>query len=154
MNEKVDPRLARKGRSGVKNTDLELKIPIELTAALIIRRTAIVFSEPVDQALAVKLATELHAIIDGYRLLRSVQPPYMGPNKYELKDIDQIEEPAMVLTILITALGWEPNDDNAAANQSVWIFEQFNIADADHLYERYLRLYDRINGTDLSSIAA
>jgi hypothetical protein len=133
-------------------TDIELKIPLALTESLIIRRMAVVFGESVDTTSALELACELHAIIDGYRRLRSVEPPYVGSNRYELMDIAAIEEPDMVLTILNTALGWWPEDEAAAASQSEWIAGQFSQADADDLYERYLRLCDRINGTDLASL--
>jgi hypothetical protein len=130
-------------------TDLELKIPLALTESLIIRRMADVFGESVDEAQAGELARELHAIIEGYRLLKSVEPPYMGSNRYELMDIAAIEEPDMVLSILTTALGWWPKDEGM---HGYWIWEKFDNADADDLYARYLRLCDRINGTDNASL--
>jgi len=131
---------------------LIIKIPLALTEALIVRRMASVFGEGQTHGQAGELAHELHVIIDGYRRLRSVEPPYMGSNRYELMDIAAIEEPDTVLAILNTALGLWPQDHDASAGQGVWIFHQFDHADADALYERYLRLCDRINGTDEASL--
>jgi hypothetical protein len=127
-------------------SDIELKISLELTEALIARRMADVFGEEA-QALdqAAELARELHAIINAYRALRSVEPPYMGSNRFELMDIERIEEPDMVFAILNTALGWWPKDE---ASQGLWIWEQFDKADADELWRRWARLCDRINGAD------
>jgi hypothetical protein len=36
-----------------------------------------------------------------------------------------------------------PLDENAVADESCWIYEQFARVDADELYERYLRVCDK-----------
>jgi hypothetical protein len=129
--------------------NLIIKIPLALTEALIVRRMASVFGEGQTYSQAGELAHELHAIIDGYRRLKSVEPPYMGSNRYELMDIAAIEEPDIALAILNTALGLWPEDEGM---QGYWVWERFNDADADDLCECYLRLCDRINGTDEASL--
>ena len=41
-------------------------------------------------------------------------------------------------------------DGDARGRESAWLYERFSAADGDELYERYLRLFDKINGTDLA----
>ena len=115
--------------------DIELKIPVELTASRIERRVSI------SVEAAHQLAVELHDIAAGYRQLFALRPP---------GDYAPSEETDVVETILRTAVDVWPSDRQAAVNESVWLFMRFDAVDGDELYERYLRLFDKINGTDLA----
>jgi hypothetical protein len=81
-------------------SDIELKISLQLTEGLIIRRLVDVTGEDADEALARELARELHAIIDAYRSLRSAQPPCEVTS---FMDIERIEEADMIFTLLTAA---------------------------------------------------
>jgi hypothetical protein len=120
--------------------DIELRIPVELTAARI-EGQAQISAEAADQ-----LAIELHAIVADYRQLFALRPPcdHYAPS----------EETDVVETILRTAVNVWPSDKDAAAHESMWLFERFDAVDGDELYERYLRLCDKINGTDLAQIVS
>jgi hypothetical protein len=56
--------------------------------------------------------------------------------------------------ILQTAVDVWPSDKDAAAGESMWLAERFMAVDGDELYERYLRLFDKINGTDLAYLGS
>jgi hypothetical protein len=124
--------------------DIVLKIPVELTESWIIRRMAIVYGDDVDISPARGLAEELHAIAAAYENLHSVRPP----------DDDTLPEDFVkadaLFAILRTTFDWWPKDGDATADESVWIMEQFDRVDGDELYERYLRLSDTINNTDIA----
>jgi hypothetical protein len=63
------------------------------------------------------------------------------------------EETDVVETILRTAVDVWPLDDDEIVVESIWLFERFSAVDGDELYERYLRLFDRINGTNFTDLA-
>jgi hypothetical protein len=119
--------------------DIELKIPVELTAMRIQGRAS------VSAATAHQLAIELHAIVAAYRQLFAVRPP--GRCFVDNEETDVVE------TILRTAVDLWPRDGDEVAYESVWLIERFSAVDGDELYERYLRLFDRINGTDFADLA-
>jgi hypothetical protein len=54
--------------------------------------------------------------------------------------------------ILRAAVDIWPLDKDAAAGESMWLAERLAAVDGDELYDRYLRLFDKINGTDLGDI--
>jgi hypothetical protein len=118
--------------------DIELKIPVELTASRIERRASI-SAEAANQ-----LAIELHAIVANYRQLFALRPPC---DHYGLS-----EETDVIETILRTAVDVWPSDKGAAAVESMWLAESLSAIDGDDLYERFLRLCDKINGTDLADL--
>ena len=121
-------------------TDIELRIPAGLTAAQIQRVNADIGD---DDAQA--LAVELHAIIAAYRQLFSVRPP---------DEAEALSEEAdMIATIWRTAMDMWPKDNGVSANESVWLMERLTAVGGDELYERYLRLSDRINKSDVASWA-
>jgi hypothetical protein len=60
------------------------------------------------------------------------------------------EETDIVETMLRTAVDVLPLDGDVRARESGWLYERFSAVDGDELYDRYLRLFDRINGTDLN----
>jgi hypothetical protein len=123
-----------------KMQDIELKIPVELTASRIERRASI-SAEAANQ-----LAIELHAIVANYRQLFALRPPcdHYTPS----------EETDVVETILRTAVDVWPSDEDAVAAESMWLFERFDAVDGDELYDRYLRLCDKINGTDWADLVS
>jgi hypothetical protein len=123
---------------------ITIAIPIALTASQIIRASPAAISE----SEARQLALELHDLI------AEVQARY-GEGK--LSD----DEAAFGLADLVdavrrTVLGFWPSDGAAAGSESCWLMEQLtDIGDARNtlLYDRYLRLHDRIQGTDFVTIA-
>ena len=118
--------------------DIELRIPVELTASRIERRASI-SAEAANQ-----LAIELHAIVADYRQLFALRPPcdHYAPS----------EETDVVETILRTAVDVWPLDKDAAASESMWLAACFSTVDGDELYERFLRLCCKISGTDLADV--
>jgi hypothetical protein len=115
--------------------DIELRIPVELTASRIERRASI-SAEAANQ-----LAIELHAIVGDYRQLFALRPP---SDHYGLS-----EETDVIETILRTAVDVWPSDKGAAAVESMWLAGSLSAIDGDDLYERFLRLCEKINGTNL-----
>jgi hypothetical protein len=90
------------------------------------------------------LAAELHGIIRVCRQLFSVPPPDYGEHSSEEVD--------MSLTLWRIALGlWLSND--AAGRTKAWLLERLEaVDDYGALYERYLKLADRINGTNFAQL--
>jgi hypothetical protein len=124
-----------------KMPDIELRIPVELTASRIERRGSI-SAEAADQ-----LAIELHGIVADYRQLFALRPPPCDAYA-------ESEETDVVETILRTAVDVWSSDKDEVAAESIWLFERFNAVDGDELYDRYLRLCDKINGTDLADLVS
>jgi hypothetical protein len=138
---------------------IKLEISTELLESWIIRRMAVVYGEGVDIAPARGLAEELITVLTGYLNLQTVRPPWRllkdfsseepAPAEEKAK-IEAITVPDLLFAVLRTALGWWPEDSNATADESCWILEQFDAVDGDELYERYLRLSDKINHTKIA----
>ena len=63
------------------------------------------------------------------------------------------EETDVIETILRTAVDVWPRDEGAVGSESVWLAERFMAVDGDELYDRYLRLFDKINGTNFADLA-
>ena len=116
---------------------IKLDIPIELTATFIIRA-----AENIDESSAHALAVELHDII------AKVQQYYADrPRRVEAGRLR--DEPAdLVWSVLRTSLNYWPEDKSAAANEFTWIAE--HLMDMGDLYDRYLRVFDRIAGADFA----
>ena len=55
----------------------------------------------------------------------------------------------LLQTLLRTAVNFWPSDDAAAASESIWLMERLTFVGGHELYLRYMRLSDRINGTNL-----
>jgi hypothetical protein len=89
-----------------------------------------------------QMAIELHGIVRAYRQLFVVRPPCGC-------FVDN-EETDLVETILRTAIDVLPRDGDERCRESEWLYERFSAVDGDELYERYLRLFDQINGTGLA----
>jgi hypothetical protein len=119
--------------------DIELRIPVELTASRIQGRGSIT-AEAAHQ-----VAIELHDIVTVYRQLFALRPPCNYYAGYEETDV--------VETILRTAVDLWPLDGDEIVVESVWLFERFSAVDGDELYERYLRVFDKINGTNFADLA-
>jgi len=118
--------------------DIQLTIPVELTAARIQRRASI------SAEAAHWLAIELHDIVAAYRQLFSVRPPCDG--------YAETEETDVVETMLRTAGDVWPSDQDAAEIEGIWLSEKFDAVDGDEPYVRYLRVVDKINGTDFAQL--
>jgi hypothetical protein len=119
--------------------DIKLTIPTGLTAAQV--KSMALISE---QA-AYEIAVELHSVVADYRALFALRPRCGVYGEFEETDV--------VATILRTAVNVWPLDADVCGKESVWLFERFSAVDGDELYERYLRLFDRINGTDFADLA-
>jgi hypothetical protein len=91
------------------------------------------------------MAVELHSIVADYRQLFASRPTCGVYVDFEETDV--------VETILRTAVDVWPFDGEVCARESVWLYERFSAVDGDELYERYLRLFDRINGTNFADLA-
>jgi hypothetical protein len=121
--------------------DIELKIPVELTMAHIQRA-----NPEIDEAEAETLATELHAIIDAVRQLHQARP-LSDDGAHPSDEVD------LALTMWCTALDRWPQDEGAAANESVWTMERLSaIGDDESLYERFLNISYRICGSDVADM--
>jgi len=120
--------------------DIEIRVPVELTAARIQGRAS------VSQEAALEMAMELHSIVGGYRQLFALRPP--GDCYAENEETDVVE------TILRTAVDIWPSDKDSVAAESMWLAERFSAVDGHELYERYLKLFDKINGTDIADLGS
>ena len=120
--------------------NIELKIPVELTTMRIQGHSS------VSAATAHQLAIELHEIVAAYRQLFAVRPPRGC-------FVDN-EETDVVETILRTAVDVLPLDGDVRMTESAWLYERFSAVEGDELYERYLRLLDQINRTDLADLVS
>jgi hypothetical protein len=122
--------------------DIDLNLTVEFTATMIIRCNVIK-----DEPKARALALELHEIIELFRRFYSVRPPYEGELLKELSDLEEIEGTDLVLMIWRTAFDIYPKTESMALLEGEWLDYQFGRIGADELYERYMRLCDKINGT-------
>jgi hypothetical protein len=109
--------------------------PADLTAARIRRA-----NPSIEKEAARELATELHDIVACVQGRCAAQPkPYP---EFEASDLIQ----AMMREIVDD----RPPGDGAAATDSMWVWEWVTSLCGDELYLRYMRLFDRINGTDIA----
>jgi hypothetical protein len=113
----------------------EVSSSADLTAARIRR-----VNRSVNKETARELAAELHDIIA--RVKSFYSQPCGGPTA-------DFEESDVIQTLLRTAVNFWPSDDAAAASESIWLMERLTFVGGHELYLRYMRLSDRINGTDL-----
>ena len=136
MNDEELQRFYAKRIEAGRATDIDLRITVEFTATMIIRCSVIK-----DEATARALALELHEIIGLFRGFYSARPPYEHELLEKMPDLEEIEETDLVLAI------WRTAFDISAFLEGEWLYDQFERVGADELYERYLRLCDKINGT-------
>ena len=144
-------------------TTFTINVPIELTAAQIIRNRPSTIDAALSPATedakreAAELAQEAHAII------AEVQARYVRLPRVTRSDDGRVlaqrilsdDEYAFMLTDLVdavrrTLLGFWSASRIAAVHESDWLEEQLTAID-DDLYVRYLRLCDRIQGTNLAA---
>jgi hypothetical protein len=85
------------------------------------------------------MAIELHGIIAAYRQLFAVRP--------SSESFVDNEETDVVEMILRTAVDIWPLDGDEVVQESEWLAVRFMAVGGEELYEQYLRLFDRINGT-------
>jgi hypothetical protein len=116
--------------------NVELSAPVDLMAARIRR---------VNRSINKETAGELAAEV--YDIIACVQRSYSAGLRRGSPDD---EDSDVVQTFLRTVVDIWPCDKGDAANESVWLMER--LTDIDHeLYLRYMRLCDRVNGTDFSA---
>jgi hypothetical protein len=116
--------------------NIKLSYPADLTAAQIRR-----VNPSINEETARELAAELHDIVAYVQSLYATQPRGEPTADFEESDVIQ--------TLLRTALDFWPRDEGAAGNESIWLMEMLTFVGGDELYLRYMRLCDRVNGTDL-----
>jgi hypothetical protein len=136
---------------------LTFNIQATLTASQIIRNCP----SAIDESEAAKLAQEAHAIIAEVRA-RYVRHPLVlltdDDGRALARRMPSDDECAYTLADLVdavrrTILGfWSANQDAAVAEPD-WVEEQLTWID-DALYARYLRLCDRIQGTNYAESLA
>jgi hypothetical protein len=120
--------------------DIKLTIPIGLTASRM-KGMALCSEEAAHE-----MAAELHSIAADYRQLYALRPP--------CERFGEFEETDVVETILRTAVDVLPRDGDVRAREDVWLYERFLAVDGDELYDRYLRLVDKINGTNSADLTS
>jgi hypothetical protein len=120
--------------------DITITIPIALTTSQVIRASPAAISE----SEARQLALELHDLIAEVQA-RYLSRPLREPAAFGLADL--------VDAVRRTLLGFWPTDGTAAGNESCWLMEQLTDIDGALLYDRYLLLHDRIQGTNFATIA-
>jgi hypothetical protein len=125
--------------------DIGLTISVEWTATRIFRHPYNVVD---NKGLARTLAKELHAIIIDYLNLFSARPPVDDYGE----DPDEFVKADMIFSILQTTIDLWP-DRKAAECETILIYEDLCQWDSDELGERYVRLFDRINGSNFARIA-
>ena len=104
--------------------------PADLVAARIRRA-----NPSIDKEAARELAAELHDIVACVRA--SPSPPGISTRTTSIQ------------TMTHAIIDDRPPSDGAAANDSIWVMEWLTELGGDELYLRYMRLFDRINGTDI-----
>jgi hypothetical protein len=126
---------------------IELKLSLALLTAMVAR------CGQVEEEEARELAAELIAIVDTYRAWCRAHP--------ERQDTEFTEED-VVFTVIRTAVGcwpraegWKDDERNTKVHdegdESVWLMCHLTDV-SDELYERYLKLSDKILGEDLASL--
>jgi hypothetical protein len=115
-------------------SSVELSIPADLTAARFRR-----VNPSINEVTAQELAAELHDIIACVQRHCAAQPrPYPA-----------FEENEVIQTLVHTVVDFSTSDKDAAANEGEWLMEMLTLLGGHKLYLRYMRLFDRVNGTDL-----
>ena len=112
--------------------NIELSASVDQMAARICR-----VNRSINEETAGELAAEVRDII------ACVQHSYSAGRRGSPDD----EEIDVVRTFLRTVVDIWPSEEGGAANESVWLMERLTDID-DELYLRYMRLCDRVNGTD------
>ena len=113
---------------------VELSIPADLTGARFRR-----VNPSMNEGTARELAAELHDIIACVQRHCAAQPrPYPA-----------FEESDVIQTLVRTVIDFSTSDKDAAANEGEWLMDVLSYLGGHELYLRYMRLTDRVNGTDL-----
>jgi hypothetical protein len=136
----------------MNDSDIQLTIPVALTVSQIARANPTIGDDE-----ARELAQQLHSIIDAVQAAYATHPPdkamltmrlpgvarclpYEAAVAYELGDV--------IDSVRNTNFGFWLGDE---AELSVWIMERLTDLDGSgFLYDRYLLLYDRVQGTDFA----
>jgi len=116
--------------------NVELSAPVDFMAARIRR-----VNRRINKERAGELAAEV------YDIIACVQRSYCPGLRRGSADIEAIH---VIQSLLRTVVNIWPTDEEDAVNESVWLMLSLTDID-DELYRRYMRLCDRVNGTDLSA---
>ena len=115
-------------------SSIELSIQADLTAARLRR-----VNPSINEGTARELAAELHDIIACVQRHCAAQPrPYPA-----------FEESDVIQTLVRTVVDFSTSDKDAAADEGEWLRDMLSYLGGHELYLRYMRLSDRVNGTDL-----
>jgi hypothetical protein len=115
-------------------SSVELSIPADLTGTRFRR-----VNPSMNEGTARELAAELQDIIACVQRHCAAQPrPYLA-----------FEESDVIQTLVRTVVDFSTSDKDAAANEGEWLMEMLTLLGGHKLYLRYMRLFDRVNGTDL-----
>jgi hypothetical protein len=118
-------------------SDITLTIPLELTAAQIIRlRAEPTLVDEAHEATARELAIELHRLLAAVQAHEASRPLRIASIPFTAVDL--------VDAMRRHALGLLPMNPDAAAQEADWIFEMLDDHDGG-LGDRYLRLCKRID---------
>ena len=126
-------------------TDITITIPLALTVSQIIR-----VNPAISESEALELARVLHDLI-GEVQARYVRRPLREGKlsddraAYELADL--------VDAVRRTVLDFWPRNQDAVGDESVWLMDELTRIDMSMespLYDRYLRLCDRIQATNFA----
>ena len=113
---------------------VELNIPADLTGARFRR-----VNPSINEGTTRELAAELHDIIACVQRHCAAQP----------KPYPAFEETDVIQTLVRTVVDFSTSDKDAAAHEGEWLMEMLTLLGGQELYLRYMRLSDRVNGTDL-----
>jgi hypothetical protein len=119
--------------------NIEMSISTEFTAAQIRRARP-----SITQALAEELARELHGIVADVQTSFAKRLDTDRGIAFEATDVIQ--------AVLRTVVGFWPDDEDAAADEAIWLMGMLTEAGGDELYLRYMHLCDFINLTDLAGL--
>jgi hypothetical protein len=147
-------RMSRSRNPSLKLEDrvtdnLKITVPVALTLAQIARANQDICD---DEAL--KLAQELHALIDAVQTAYIVRPPSPTALAARLpeehahlpyEDAIAFDVAEVVDTLRRSVLGFLPPDWNEACSAGEWLMERLTDLGDDSLYDRYLRLCSRIS---------
>ena len=117
-------------------SSVELSIPADLTGARFRR-----VNPSINEGTARELAVELHDIIACVQRHCAAQPrPYPA-----------FQESDVIQTLVRTVVDFSTSNKDAAADEGEWLMDVLSYLGGHELYLRYMRLSDRVNGTDLAT---
>jgi hypothetical protein len=121
-------------------SDIQISIPVELTAAMIIRAGAII-----NETRALELATELHEIVaECVRLFRADKDGHT-PDALQIADFTL----ACWRQALVSNAG---QDDTSDCHEAEWISVELAEICDDDLFLRWMMIGDIVTGSDVANM--